>query len=97
MFIHAFAFRWKSGVSEAQKKQAQLEIGNLQGKIPGLLDTWTGINVSPRGQGYEFGGVMRFANKRSLDAYQTHPEHVKLLSWLVPLIDAAELDFEAQD
>lgn len=95
MFIHCFVFRWKPGVTEEQISRAAAEIKNLQGQIPGLLETHAGWNISPRGQGYTFGGVMKFADKASFDAYGPHPVHLQLLSWLMPLIDPIELDFEA--
>lgn len=94
-FFHAFAFRWKPEVSQAQKDKAAREIAALQGEIPGLLETHVGQNISPRGKGYTFGGVMRFKDKASLDAYPQHPAHQALLAWLVPLIDAIELDIRA--
>jgi len=81
--FHVFAFQWKPGTSEAQKDRAQKEIGAFQGVIPGLLETRVGPNISPRGKGYTFGGIMKF---------KEHPAHQKLLAWLVPLIDAIELD-----
>src|SRR5579884_3593592 len=59
-YIHMFAFRLKPGVNTAQKEHIISEIGKLQGQIPGLEETRVGRNVSPRGQGYEIGGVMRF-------------------------------------
>jgi hypothetical protein len=95
MIVHTFAFRWKAGVSEEQKLRALAEIRGLQGQIPGLLETWVGVNVSPRSLGYELGGVMKFTERSALDAYGTHPIHQKLLQWLVPLIDPIEVDFEA--
>ncbi|WP_158750271.1 Dabb family protein [Acidobacterium sp. S8] len=73
-----------------------LKIQNLQGQIPGLIETYVGKNISPRGQGYTFGGVMKFTDQASLDAYGPHPLHQELLEWLVPLIDPIELDFEPQ-
>lgn len=93
MYIHCFAFRWKPGVTEEQIDRAAVEIQKLQGQIPGLLETYVGRNISPRGQGYAFGGVMKFADKASLDAYGLHPVHQQLLSWLVPLIEPIEVDF----
>jgi hypothetical protein len=39
---------------------------------------------------------MKFADKASLDAYGAHPVHQKLLSWLMPLIEPIEVDFDAQ-
>lgn len=94
MYIHCFAFRWKPDVKEKEMERAAREIQNLQGQIPGLLETYVGKNISSRGQGYTFGGVMKFTDKASLDAYGPHPVHQKLLEWLVPLIDPMELDFE---
>ena len=70
------------------------EIRKLQGRIPGLLETYVGKNISSKGEGYELGCVMKFTDKASLDAYGPHPVHQELVSWLQPLIDAIEVDFE---
>jgi antibiotic biosynthesis monooxygenase (ABM) superfamily enzyme len=93
--FHVFVFQWKPGTSEAQKERAAKEIAAFQGVIPGLLQTHVGPNISPRGKGYTFGGVMQFKDKASLDAYVQHPAHQALLAWLVPLVDAIELDLRA--
>ena len=95
MFIHIFGFRWKPHATEADKARATREILAFRGVIPGLIEAHTGPNVSPRGQGYTFAGVMKFTDKAACDAYSTHPAHLALLDWLVPLIDPVELDFEA--
>jgi hypothetical protein len=95
MLIHTFLFRWKPGVTEDQKRRAEAEIRALQGQIPGLVETWVGVNISPRSQGYEFGGVMKFTDPVALEAYTPHPVHHKLVQWLMPLIDPIEVDFEA--
>jgi len=94
MVLHLFGFQWKAGVTEDVKERVAREIRALQGNIPGLLETHVGINFSPRSQGYAFGGVMKFVNRPALEAYQTHPAHLKLLEWLIPLIEAVEVDFE---
>jgi antibiotic biosynthesis monooxygenase (ABM) superfamily enzyme len=93
--FHVFAFQWKPGTSEAQKQKAAKDIAAFQGQIPGLLQTHVGPNISPRGKGYTFGGIMQFKDQASLDAYVQHPAHQALLAWLVPLIDAIELDLRA--
>jgi hypothetical protein len=93
MYIHMFAFRFKAGVSEEQKEHIVAEIGKLQSQIPQVLESWVGRNDSPRGQGYELGGVMKFADKAACEAYGTNPVHQKLLSWLMPLIEPIEVDF----
>jgi hypothetical protein len=95
MFLHTFAFRWKTALTEEQKQRIFTEISALQGQIPGLLETSVGFNTSTRAQGYEFGGVMKFPDRASFEAYNGHPIHQQLLTWLLPLIDPIEVDFEA--
>ena len=93
MYIHMFAFRFKSGVTQEQKERVLSEIRKLQSEIPLVLESLVGRNDSPRGNGYELGGVMKFADKAACEAYGVHPVHQKLLSWLMPLIDPIEVDF----
>jgi Stress responsive A/B Barrel Domain len=95
MFIHIFGFRWKAEATEADQARATKEILAFRGAIPGLIEVHVGPNVSPRGQGYMFAGLMKFTDKAAADAYSTHPAHLALLVWLVPLIEPVELDFEA--
>jgi hypothetical protein len=94
MVIHTFFLQWKPGTTDAQKQRAQAEIGALHTQIPSILETQVGVNFSPRSRGYEFGAVMKFSNRAALDAYLDHPVHQQLLSWLAPLVDAIDLDFE---
>ena len=94
MIVHTFAFRWKPHATQAQKDRALVEIRAMRGGIPGLLDVMVGVNVSPLSQGYELGGVMTFATHADLDAYQDDPVHGAILEWLVPLVDALQVDFE---
>ena len=93
MMIHMFAFRWKAAATEEEKNRAIAEISAFRGKIPGLLDVYVGKNVSPRGAGYETGGVMKFTDAAALASYTVHPAHKALLAWLLPLIDPIEVDF----
>jgi len=93
MYVHMFAFRFKPSVTEEQKERIIAAIRKLQDEIPGILETWVGLNESPRGQGYELGGVMKFADAAACEAYGAHPVHQKLLSWLMPLIEPIEVDF----
>src|SRR5260370_39767127 len=93
VFIHMFAFGLKPGVTEAQQDRMIREIADLKNHIPLVLESHVGKNVSPRGQGFVIGGVMKFADQSSLDAYNAHPVHQELLKWLLPLIDAIEVDF----
>ena len=80
-------------MTDEQIDRAAVEIRAMQGHIPGLLETYVGRNESPRSRGYAFGGVMKFEDKPSFEAYGQNPVHQKLLSWLMPLIEPVELDF----
>jgi Stress responsive A/B Barrel Domain len=93
MYIHMFVFRFKPNVTEEQKNHVLEEIRKLQTQIPAVQESWVGKNVSPRGQGYELGGAMKFADKAAFEGYVAHPAHQKLLTWLVPLIEPIEVDF----
>jgi hypothetical protein len=95
MFIHIFGFRWKPEATDADKARAAHDIAAFRDHILGLIDVHVGPNLSPRGQGYAFCGLMTFTDKAAADAYTKHPMHLALLQWLLPLIDPVELDFEA--
>ncbi len=95
MFVHIFSFRWHAEASESQKARAVEAIRAFAGQIPGLISVYAGTNVSPRSLGYELGGVMQFTDAASFEAYTTHALHQALLVWLVPLVDAIEIDFDA--
>lgn len=94
MFVHTFGFKWKPEATEADKARAEQEIRAFRGVIPGLIEVCVGDNVSQRSQGYTFAGMMKFVDKEAADFYSIHPAHMALLRWLLPLIDAVELDFE---
>jgi hypothetical protein len=95
MFVHIFGFRWKPEATEADKTRAEKEIRAFREVIPGLIEVCVGENLSQRGQGYAFAGMMKFVDKKAAEFYSIHPAHMALLKWLAPLIDPVELDFEA--
>jgi hypothetical protein len=95
MFIHIFGFRWKPQATDADRARATQHILAFRENIPGLLEVSVGPNQSSRAQGYSFAGLMKFTSKAAYYAYATHPMHLALLEWLVPLIDAVEFDIEA--
>jgi hypothetical protein len=95
MFIHIFGMRWKPEATEADKSRAAQQILAFRNTIPGLIEVNYGPNLSPRGQGYDVVGDMKFTDQAACDAYMVHPLHQALLAWLVPLVNAVELDIEA--
>ncbi len=89
-------FKWLPAASESLQARAATEIAALQGQIPGLIATHVGRNESPQAREHDFGGVMTFESRDAFKAYVTHPVHVALVDWLMPLIEPTELDFAVQ-
>ncbi|WP_292636463.1 Dabb family protein [Novosphingobium sp.] len=92
MYIHIFLFRWKPDATADDCSRATHAIEGFRGEIPGLLEVAVGPNVAVNHGGHGFGGYMKFANAAACAAYADHPLHVALLEWLLPLIEAVELD-----
>lgn len=95
MFVHIFAFAWKEQATPQDRERAMREIAALPEQIPQVLSLWLGDNVSANAPAYSTSGVMTFADADSYQAYTRHPAHLALLDWLVPLIEALEIDFTA--
>ena len=96
MIVHMFMLRWKDEATQAEKDCALRDVLGFDGKIPGLLEVKAGVNFSERARGHEFGAVMMFESLAALQAYMTHPLHLELLEWLVPLVEATDFDFECR-
>jgi len=92
MYMHIFLFRWKAAATTDHRAAAVREVRAFQGTVPGLLTLSIGDNLATNNGGYDFGGCLGFADEAAYHAYCDHPLHVRLLEWLVPLIDAVELD-----
>jgi hypothetical protein len=75
--------------------RAAEEVRTFHGVVPGLLTLSVGDNLAAKNGGYDFGGCLGFADESAYNAYCNHPLHERLLEWLVPLIDAVELDLTA--
>lgn len=93
MYFHIFGFKWKPEATEAQKAQVAVDVKAFKSSIPGIEEVHVGQNESLRGLGYTFAGVMRFTEKAAFEAYMVHPQHEKLIEWLMPLIEPVEFDF----
>ncbi len=89
-----FMLRWKVEATGADKDRGLREVRAFEGRIPGLLEVKAGVNFSDRARGHELGAAMKFESRAALEGYMVHPEHLALLEWLVPLVEATDFDFE---
>ena len=59
-------------------------------KIPGVVSVSCGPNYTKRGQGFTLAVVVRLATKEAEEAYQVHPEHVRVRDTIIgPLVASA--------
>lgn len=74
--IHVVIYKWKDGVSDADKQKALDGIKDMAGKIPGIKNVWLKpVRTQPR----EYSGVfaIEFASLEATADYAEHPEHEK--------------------
>jgi len=58
--------------------EAEIAVCQTLKQIPGVLSVSCGPNYTARGQGYNYGIVVRFVSKMAEAAYQSHPVHVRI-------------------
>jgi antibiotic biosynthesis monooxygenase (ABM) superfamily enzyme len=96
MIEHIVLFRFKDEVSESTKKQIQSELQALLATVPSLRYLSVGANFTNRNKGFEYGLVARFDDREGLDAYQVHPEHMRVVESLIrpAMAELIALDYE---
>jgi hypothetical protein len=96
MLEHIVLFRFKPEITAITKEKIVTELMALNGKVPSILDISAGPNFSDRNQGFEYGLVVRFADRQGLDAYQVHPDHQHIVHELIrpALADILAVDYE---
>jgi len=77
--FHVVSFKYKSDVTDTQKKEVEEAFAALKKSIPQIKSLDYGSNVSPEkfNQGFTHMWVLTFDNSTDRDAYLVHPEHKK--------------------
>ncbi|NLH99918.1 MAG: Dabb family protein [Chthonomonadales bacterium] len=96
--VHIVLFRWKPGTSAAQRDAAHAALRGLATAIPGIVDLTCGPNFTDRAKGFETGLVVRFVNRKALEAYLPHPAHRRVVDEVINPIreDSLALDYEVE-
>jgi len=86
---HIALFKFKEGTTDKQVQQTLNELMELSENVPGIEDYVAGLNNSPEGlnKGYTHGFVMTFTDAAARDAYLPHPEHERVKTAVLPLIE----------
>ncbi|GAA0305294.1 hypothetical protein GGQ92_002092 [Gracilibacillus halotolerans] len=96
MIEHIVLIKPSPAATMEQKQELINRTLALKNVIPGIVDIQQGINFSSRSQGYEIGLTVRFKDRESLESYDSHPEHQKIIAYLkgIGLEDIIVVDFE---
>ena len=64
----------------------QAELQTLAHRVPGIQRLAVGVPENPQGPMAHISLYTEFASWDDLKAYQTHPEHLKVVDFLKPLV-----------
>jgi len=79
MIVHLVFFRWKKGTKNSDVEKIFSDIRALKKKCEGIIGLRCGKNFNNHAHDYTHGLVVSFKDKKSLSAYNSHPEHKKIL------------------
>lgn len=89
---------WKIADSDTKSENMQKikrGLEGLNGKIEGMKSAQVGINVNPSDAAFDIVLVSAFDSAAALAAYQTHPLHVEIASFVRSVaIDRKVVDYE---
>jgi hypothetical protein len=99
MIKHIVLWKLKDFAEGATKKENALKVKamleDMRGKIPGMLKLEVGLNFEDTGSAADISLYTEFTSREALDAYQIHPEHMKVKEFL-PLVRSEKrvVDYE---
>ena len=95
---HVVLWNFKAGLSSQKAQELYDQIRALKEKISLVQEFAGGGNISEEGlsQSFTHGFIMTFSDRKAVSAYLKHPEHIRTVEKILPLIDKiAVVDFEA--
>jgi hypothetical protein len=99
MIKHIVMWRLKDEAAGATKEENALKLKDalesLKGKIESLKAAEVGINFNPSPAAFDVVLYSEFEDPDGLNAYQNHPEHVKIADFVGEIrTDRAVVDYE---
>jgi len=95
MISHIVAMSFKAGVTAAQIEGLERQLDALPNAIVEIHSYEFGKDLVRSPRSYDFGLVAIFANLESLQRYQSHPEHLKVLATIGQICQSVvTVDFE---
>ena len=95
MITHIVFFKLKDASPENIEKTRNVLQG-LEGNVPKLRSLEVGVDVIHSERSYDIALVARFDSLEDLNAYQTHPVHVKVGEYINSVKESAvAVDYES--
>jgi hypothetical protein len=94
---HVVLWSFKAGLPPEKVKESNDLIRALKDKIPLVKEYVGGSNISEEGlsQGFTFGFVMTFSDKKAVSEYLKHSEHTRTVEKVLPFLEKiVVVDFE---
>lgn len=95
MVKHMVMWKFKAEVSNEKKLDMKRQLEALKGVVPTLIDIEVGLDISGKEASMDMVLYSEFASMDDLAAYAGHPEHVKVVEFVKPLVcERAVVDYE---
>jgi hypothetical protein len=95
MIKHIVMWKFKDEVAEADKQEMKRQLESLKGVVPTLIDIEIGMDLVGKDASKDMVLYSEFASMEDLAAYAGHPEHLKVVEFVKPLVcERAVVDYE---
>jgi hypothetical protein len=88
-------WKFKDDVADADKLEMKRLLESLKGVVPSLIDIEIGLDIVGKEASKDMVLYTEFASMDDLAAYAGHPEHLKVVEFVKPLVcERAVVDYE---
>lgn len=95
MITHIVLFRLKDRSTENIERTREVLEG-LEGKVPTLRSLEVGVDVIKKERSFDIALTATFDDLAGLEAYQVHPEHLKVVEFIATVRDSVvAVDYES--
>ena len=95
MIKHIVMWKFKDDVPETDRLEMKRQLESLKGVVPSLLAIEVGLDVVGSDASKDMVLYSEFNSLDDLQAYAGHPEHLKVVEFVKPLVcERAVVDYE---
>ena len=87
MLVHIVMFKFKEKNKKANIIQVKQMLENLMGAVPTLRSIDVGVNFIEADRAMDLSLIAVFESKGGLDAYDKHPEHQKVVTFIKSVVE----------